>query len=178
MPGLLGCGNLASGKLDGPSNGYHVMLRVFHPLKLAYLAIGVSFPLIAQAQVADTSPDINADVSSEADRHYWCALAAVSHSYEGKLDYKSVENVERKPVSITIPMTDREGLTQEEFSEDGRFYTYMRSHPESDSKSFLHGVFDLHTDQLSTANSYFAEGHDGVTRPYSDTYIYSCTKKD
>lgn len=125
-------------------------------------------------------PNFGASQTFEEDvsrKEYWCSLAKSSVSYEGVDRYSEIEDDERKPTVVTVPLTFRDGVIHESFSEDGRFFTYMRHYSDQDDKKVLHGVFDLQLERLSTSSSYLDFGKDGVMRPVSGSYAWSCTKK-
>jgi len=133
------------------------------------LALLISLPSFTVSQTLEDN------VSRQ---EYWCSLAKISIGYEGQDRFSQVENNERKPTIITVPLTDKEAVTYESFSDDGRFYSYMRLYPDRDDKSVLHGVFDLQLEQLSTSSSYLVLGNDGVLRPVSRSNAWSCTIKE
>ena len=129
----------------------------------------ISLPSFAISQTLEDNASL---------REYWCSLANVSVSYEGKDRYHPIEAVDRKPIVITVPMADRETITHEAFEDDGRFYSYIRYHEDRDDKQVVHGVFDLELEQFSTSTSAIVLGDDGVLLPISRSYAWSCSIKD
>lgn len=132
------------------------------------LALGILLPNLSISQTLE--PD-------GPSKEYWCSLAKGSVSYEGVDRYSEIEVDERKPTVVTVPLTFRDGVIHESFSEDGRFFSYTRHYSDQDDKKVLHGVFDLQLERLSTSSSYLDFGKDGVMRPVSESYAWSCTIK-
>ncbi len=139
-------------------------------------AIGLSLSLALGILLPDLSLSQTLEPDSPS-KEYWCSLAKGSVSYEGVDRYSEIEVDERKPTIVTLPLTSSDGVVYESLSEDGRFFSYMRHYSDQDDKKVLHGVFDFQLERLSTSSSYIDFGKDGVMRPVSESYAWSCTIK-
>lgn len=139
------------------------------------VGFSISFAVLISLPGFSLSQTVDGDASRQ---EYWCSLAKVSAGYEGQDRYTKVEDDERKPTVITVPLTDKEAVIHEDFSEDGRFFSYIRFFTDQDDKYVLHGVFDLQLERLSTSSSYLALGNDDILRPISRNNVWSCTIKE
>jgi hypothetical protein len=106
---------------------------------------------------------------------FWCAMDKASQSVDGEAQYLEVTPDDRKPQIITIPFEDKEALVFEEFSEDGRFYRYIKKFDSDQWQMAIHGVFDLSEFRFSTSNSLFLQ-FEGVTRPVARSFVWACSE--
>lgn len=111
-------------------------------------------------------------------RSFWCSLADSGIHYEGEYQGGALDNDDRRPQIITVPMTERESIVFEDFSEDGRYYYYVKNRAEDQSKYVLHGVFDLQLLKLSTSSSWFLTDDDGLSRAVSQSNVWACALRD
>lgn len=153
---------------------------ISHPFAAGLLLSSAFYIMTPGYSVSETHLGKVPDDKSEPriQKEYWCSLAGGSLHYEGREKYTEIEEDERRPELVTVPLSLRDAVVKEAFSEDGRFYSYVRYYSEQDDHEVLHGVLDMELERLSTSTSYLDPGKDGVLRPVSRTYAWSCTAKE
>ena len=135
-------------------------------MRPALLLIGcLATPLHAQAT---STEEVQA-------RQFYCSMVESNTLTEGD-DYDNIHTEEDyRPVEVLVPDPD---ALKDNFSENGRYYYYVKELGDADFPQVLYGTFDLRMERLVVGGVWKGLGRDDVERVYVFSHLWICSEVD
>lgn len=129
------------------------------------------------APAMPSEDESNAEASTEQPPQgvYFCAINNAIEGIDGLDTFSAKRDYFEAPSRSEFPRPDREFITEDGYTEDSRYYWYIKTQPFTFGTYTIHGVFDFETLTLNTSRSMISHMEGGGIGTVATSFEFLCS---